>query len=436
MKVVVRAARRLRGRVEVPGDKSISHRAAILGALAAGPTDITNYLEGEDCLHTLRILEALGVEITRKGPGRYLVSGNGLAGLQEPDRVLDAGNSGTAARLFLGVLAGQPFWSMMTGDDSLRRRPMARVADPLRQMGAQVVGRGEGSRLPLAVRGVRPLKPLAARLPVASAQVKSALLLAGLYADGPVTVEEPSRSRDHTERMLEQFGAKVTVDELKVTLVPGKELESHPIRVPGDFSSAAFFLVAGSVLPDSEVTVGGVGVNPTRTGLIDVLEEMGAAITRSQFDDAGEPAASLTARSSSLRGLSVGGSLVPRLIDEIPILAVAAALADGVTQVAGAGELRVKESDRIQALGAELGKLGADIEERPDGFLIRGGAPLRGTTVRSWGDHRMAMALVIAGLAAAGETVVEGAECIATSYPEFLSMLQGLVGPGFVEVEP
>lgn len=436
MKVVVRTARRLLGSIEIPGDKSISHRAAILGSLAVGPTDITNYLEGEDCLHTLRILEALGVEITRKGPGRYLVGGNGLAGLQEPDQVLDAGNSGTTARLLLGVLAGQPFWSVLTGDDSLRRRPMERVADPLRQMGAVVVGRSDGRRLPLAIQGAKPLESITARLPVASAQVKSALLLAGLYADGPVTVEEPSRSRDHTERMLTQFGAKVVVDGLRVTLTPGQDLGGRSVRVPGDFSSAAFFLVAASVLPDSEVTVEGVGMNPTRTGLFDTLEKMGAAITRSAIDDVVEPMASLTARSSSLRGVSVGGSLVPRLIDEVPILAVAAALAGGVTEITDAGDLRVKESDRIQALASELGKLGADVDERPNGFRIRGGLPLRGTTVRSWGDHRMAMALVIAGLAATGETVVEGAECIATSYPGFLATLQTLAGPGVVEVKP
>ncbi len=436
MRVVVREVRRLFGRVEVPGDKSVSHRAAILGALATGPTDVTNFLEGEDCLQTLRILEALGVEITRKGPGQYLINGSGLRGLQEPDRVLDAGNSGTAARLLLGVLAGQPFWSMLTGDESLRRRPMGRVANPLKQMGALVVGRSEGSRLPLAIRGVRPLKQLTATLPVASAQVKSALLLAALYADGPVTVEEPSRSRDHTERMLGQFGASVTVDGVKVTLTPGGELSGHPIRVPGDFSSAAFFLVAGSLVPDSEVTVAGVGANPTRTGLIDALEGMGAAITRSAVEEVDEPVASYTARSSSLHGLSIGGNLIPRLIDEIPILVVAAVLADGVTEVAGAQELRVKESDRIQALATELGKLGAQIEQRSDGLRIRGRATLRGTTVHSWGDHRMAMALVVAGLVSTGETVVEDADCIATSYPGFLAALQELAGEDSVHVEP
>jgi 3-phosphoshikimate 1-carboxyvinyltransferase len=436
VRVIVRAARRLSGRVEVPGDKSVSHRAAILGALASGPTDIANYLEGEDCLRTLQILEALGVPVTRKGPGRYLISGGGIDGLQEPDHVLDAGNSGTAARLLIGVLAGQPFWSMLTGDDSLRRRPMGRVTEPLRQMGATIVGRQEGSRLPLAIRGARPLRELTAKLPVASAQVKSALLLAGLYADGPVTVEEPARSRDHTERMLAEFGALTSVDGTRITLVPGGKLCGRPIRVPGDFSSAAFFLAAASLIPDSEVTVEGVGVNPTRTGLLDALEAMGAVIARSSPEGAGEPVASLTARSSPLRGVSVGGELIPRIIDEIPILAVAASLAEGVTEVKDALELRIKESDRIRALVTELGKLGAEIEERDDGFRVRGRTHLRGAKVQSWGDHRMAMALIIAGLAAEGETVVEDADCIATSYPGFLATLQGLAGNACVEAEP
>jgi 3-phosphoshikimate 1-carboxyvinyltransferase len=404
--------------------------------LASGPTEITGYLEAQDCLNTLKLLSALGVEITRKGPGHYLIAGAGLSGFQEPEDVLDLGNSGTTARLALGLLAGQPFWSLLTGDESLRRRPMERVTEPIRQMGARVVGRGEGERLPLAVRGARPLKAIRYRSPVASAQVKSALLLAGLYADGPVTVEEPTGSRNHTERMLRAFGADLAQDGQTVTITPGHELVGHPVRIPGDFSSAAFFLAGGTVVPDSEVLVTGVGVNPTRMAFIEVLREMGVRVSQSDLEEGDEPAATLKVESSRLRGTSVSGAQIPSLIDEIPVLAVAAACAEGVTEVRDAAELRVKESDRIRAVVTELGKLGARIEERADGFRIRGGAPLRGAVVRSWGDHRMAMALIIAGLVAEGQTVVEDTECIATSYPDFLPTLERLVGEPCLTVVP
>ncbi|MBI4589750.1 MAG: 3-phosphoshikimate 1-carboxyvinyltransferase [Candidatus Rokubacteria bacterium] len=427
MRVRVRhAVRGLAGTIEVPGDKSISHRAALLGALATGPTEIAGFLESEDCLNTLRALQTLGVEVTRKGPGQYRIGGVGLGGLQEPDDVLDCGNSGTTARLLLGVLAGQPFGSVLTGDESLRRRPMGRVAEPLRQMGATVVGRSEGSRLPLAIRGARPLKGLCYRSPVPSAQVKSAILLAGLYAAGPVSVEEPAPSRDHTERMLEGFGGRIAVDGSTVTLTPGGGLTGRPISVPGDLSSASFFLVAGAIVPASRVTVRGVGVNPTRTGLLDGLREMEADLGLCGKRDGEEPIADLTVSASSLRGTRVGGALIPRLIDELPILAVAGAVGEGVMEVTGARELRVKESDRIFTLACELGKLGARIEAREDGFLIRGGVPMIGTRVESHGDHRMAMALIIAGLVAQGETVVEDTDCIATSYPEFVATLNSL----------
>jgi 3-phosphoshikimate 1-carboxyvinyltransferase len=436
VKVVVRPSPPLRGSIEVPGDKSISHRAAIIGALASGPTEVTGYLEAGDCLGSLTLLSALGVEMTRKGPGHYLIAGAGLTGFQEPEDVLDLGNSGTTARLGLGLLAGQPFWSMLTGDESLRRRPMGRVAEPLRKMGALVVGRDEGGRLPLAVRGARPLKPIRYRSPVASAQVKSALLLAGLYAGGSVTVEEPTRSRDHTERMLVAFGADLTVEGRTVTLTPGRELIGHPLRVPGDLSSAAFFLVGGIIVRDSAVVVTGVGVNPTRTAFIEVLREMGARVGQSGLEEGDEPTATLSVQSALLRGVSVGGTQIPGLIDEIPVLAVAAACAGGVTEVRDAAELRVKESDRIRAVATELAKLGARIEERPDGFRIHGGAPLRGAVVQSWGDHRMAMALTVAGLVAEGQTVVEDTQCIATSYPDFLPTLGRLVGESCLTVVP
>ena len=434
MRIRVRRARRLTGRVAVPGDKSISHRAALFGALASGRTEITGFLEGEDCLATLKAVRALGAEVTRKGPGHYLVDGTGVDGLTEPDNVIDCGNSGTSARLLVGVLAGQPFWTVLTGDDSLRSRPMDRVAEPLRRMGATVVGRREGSRLPLAVHGTRPLRALTYASPVASAQVKTALLLAGLWADGPVTVREPAPSRDHTERMLGGFGARLTVGPEGITLTPGAQLAGQPVAVPGDISSAAFFLVAAAVAPEAEVTVSQVGTNPTRTGVLEVLHAMGASI---QFErgqsvtgghTAAEPSADLVARGGTLRGTEIGGALVPRLIDEVPILAVAACLAEGPTEIRDAAELRVKESDRIRAVATELGRLGARITERPDGLRIEGGARLRGAVVQSGGDHRMAMALVVAGLLADGETVVEDTECIATSFPGFLSAVNDLAG--------
>jgi 3-phosphoshikimate 1-carboxyvinyltransferase len=426
---------RLAGEIEVPGDKSISHRAALFGALAQGRTEISGFLEGEDCLNTLHAIRALGVEVTRKGEGRYLVDGAGLTGLTEPDNVIDYGNSGTGARLLLGVLAGQPFTTVLTGDDSLRRRPMARVTEPLVRMGATVVGRDGGRRLPLAITGRRPLKALAYRSPVASAQVKTALLLAGLWADGPVTVEEPVLSRDHTERMLRGFGARLEVAPGRVTITPGAPLTGQPIAVPGDISSAAFFLVAAAIVRDGRVTIRNVGVNPTRTGILDVLAAMDARVRdTAQPAGAGEPAGDLAVTSGRLIGAEIGGALIPRLIDEVPVLAVAACLADGVTRIRDAAELRVKESDRIRTVATELAKMGARITEQADGLEIQGGARLTGARVRSGGDHRMAMALAVAGLVADGPTLIEDSDCIATSFPGFADLLNRLAGGAPVAV--
>jgi 3-phosphoshikimate 1-carboxyvinyltransferase len=438
MTLEVTPVRRLEGVVEVPGDKSISHRAALFGGLAKGRTEITGFLEGEDCLGTIGAVRALGVQVTRRGPGHYLVDGVGLSGLREPDDVIDCGNSGTTARLLMGILAGQPFWTVLTGDDSLRRRPMSRVAEPLRRMGATVVGRGGGSRLPLAVGGTRPLRALTYASPVASAQVKTALVLAGLWADGPVTVSEPAPSRDHTERMLAALGAQIHVEGRSLTLTPGDELRGQPVAVPGDISSAAFLLVAGLIMPGARVTVRNVGVNPTRTGLLDVLSAMGATLTRGMAagGGAGEPACDLTATGSPLRAATVGGNLIPRLIDEVPALAVAACLADGVTRIRDAAELRVKESDRIRAIATELARMGAEVTELPDGLEIRGGRRLRGAAVSSGGDHRIAMALVVAGLVAEGPTVVEDTACIATSFPEFPAAINALAGAACVTERP
>jgi len=436
VKFRVRPVRRLGGSAEVPGDKSISHRSALLGALADGATEIHGYLEAEDCLRTITAIQALGAAVTRKGPGHYRIEGAGRHGLHEPGNVIDCGNSGTTARLLLGVLAGQPFWTMLTGDESLRRRPMGRVGEPLRRMGAAVVGRSGGSKLPLAVKGTRPLRAITHDSPVASAQVKSAVLLAGLYADDPVSVIEPAPSRDHSERMLRQFGARLLIDERSVTLTPG-DLHGTTVSVPGDVSSAAFLLVAATLLGDPGVRIDRVGVNPTRTGVLDVLEAMGARLGRepvSSADDA-EPAAALTASASELRATAIGGALIPRLIDEIPALAIAAACARGVTTIGDAAELRVKESDRIAALARELGKMSVRVEERPDGMTIAGPQRFRGARVASGGDHRVAMALAIAGLVAEGETVVEDTACVATSFPQFAATLNALAGTPVVLVE-
>jgi 3-phosphoshikimate 1-carboxyvinyltransferase len=427
MMLEVRPVSRLVGEVRVPGDKSISHRAALLAAVARGTSTLDGYLEAEDCLATLAAIRALGVEVTRTAPGAYRIAGVGRRGLREPSNVIDCGNSGTTARLLLGLLAGLPFWTMLTGDESLRRRPMGRVATPLRAMGATIVGRADSTRLPLAVRGAERVTPIVYELPVASAQVKSAVLLAGLGADGAVGVVEPAPSRDHSERMLRQFGASVDRVGNRITLTPG-ELSATHVRVPGDLSSAAFLLAAGLVVRDAAVTVHDVGVNPTRTGLLDVIESMGGKVEWNVIGDGAEPTAALTVRAAALRGASVDGAIVPRLIDEFPVLAVLAAVADGVTEVRGAGELRVKESDRIAAITRELGTMGVRVDERPDGFRIEGPQRLTGARVHSGGDHRMAMALAVAGLVADGPTVIEDTACIATSFPAFAATLNGLAG--------
>ena len=436
MKLRVRPVARLTGTVEVPGDKSVSHRAALLGALATGVTEVQGYLEGEDCLRTLTAIQMMGVEVTRKGPGHYRIAGVGLSGLVEPADVVDCGNSGTTARLLIGMLAGQPFWTLLTGDDSLRRRPMKRVVEPLARMGASIVGRAEGSRLPLAVRGADRPRAIAYDTPVASAQVKSAILLAGLRADGPVTVTEPAPSRDHSEVMLRAFGARLERGERTVTLHPGP-LHGTAVQVPGDISSAAFLLVAGAVVPEARVTVRGVGVNPTRTGLLDVLAAMRVPVLSAPVDTLGdgERIADLSVATAEAVGTPVGGPLIPRLIDEVPALAVLAATARGVTEIRDAAELRVKESDRIAAVARELGKMGVRVDERADGMSISGGQRFRGAHVASGGDHRMAMALAVAGLVADGETVIDDVACVQTSFPTFVELVNALAGGPALTVE-
>jgi 3-phosphoshikimate 1-carboxyvinyltransferase len=435
MRLRVRPVPSLAGRIRVPGDKSISHRAALLGAVASGVSEVRGFLEAEDCGRTLAAVQALGAEVTRKGPGEYRIAGAGRLGLHEPGDVIDCGNSGTTARLLLGVLAGQPFTAVVTGDESLRGRPMGRVAEPLAAMGATFLGRANTSRLPLAVRGTRALRATTYRTPVASAQVKSAVLLAGLWADGPVTVIEPAPSRDHSERMLRQFGATVMIEGGAVTLAPG-DLAGAVVDVPGDVSSAAFFLVAASIVPGAGVTIESVGANPTRTGILDALDAMGGRIVQTERCETDEPMATLTASAAELSATGIAGALVPRLIDEIPALAVAAALARGTTRIRDAAELRVKESDRIAAVARELTKMGARVTETADGLDIAGVPRLAGARVDSGGDHRLAMALAVAGLAARGETLVGDAGCIATSFPTFVELVNTLAGGPAVTVEP
>lgn len=410
--------------VRVPGDKSISHRAAILGALARGTTRVWGFLRAEDCLSTLRCLRALGVSIDDRG-NDLEIQGNAL---REPEEILDVGNSGTTMRLLAGVLAGHAFHSVLTGDASVRGRPMDRVADPLRRMGARISGRQAGRLAPLAIDG-GGLRGIAYATPVASAQVKSAVLFAGLFAEGETAVQEPSQSRDHTERMLRGFGAEVMREGLTTRLRGPQGLLGAEVRVPGDLSSAAFLLVAAALVSGSELAVADVGLNPTRTGVLDVLRMMGAdVVVRDLKEEGGEPVGTVAVRASRLHGVVIGGDLIPRAIDELPVLAVAASLAEGETVIRDAAELRVKESDRVEALARELGRLGARIEPQPDGLAIVGMRRLRGGPVRSGGDHRIAMALAVAGLCADGPVTIDDPACIETSFPGFADVLRRATG--------
>jgi len=411
--------------LQVPGDKSISHRSVIIGSIAAGETHISNFLPGEDCLRTVRCLQQLGVHIEFIDPTTLKIHGQGLYGLAEADNYLDVGNSGTTIRLLAGVLAGQEFYSVLTGDASLRRRPMGRIITPLRQMGAQIWGRKNDTLAPLSIKGAR-LKGIHYRSPVASAQVKSAILLAGLYARGETSVTEPALSRDHTEKMLANYGAKIQTAGLTSVISPG-ELVGQNIKVPGDVSSAAFFLTAAAIIPESSVTVKNVGLNPTRTGIIEVLAEMGATVKISNSGrNAGELMGDITVAAGKLKGITIGGNLIPRLIDEIPILAVAAAAAEGETVIRDAAELKVKESNRLQALATELSRFGVNIQATADGLIIRGGKDYRGAVCHSYNDHRIAMACTLMGLIASGETLIQNAECIKVSFPGFPELLKKL----------
>lgn len=421
----VKPAESVRGEIAVPGDKSISHRSIMLGSIARGATTVRGFLRGEDNLSTLNAFRAMGVAVDDDGE-TLRIEGKGLYGLAEPFDLLDCGNSGTSMRLMTGLLAGQRFFSVLTGDRYLRNRPMKRVIEPLSRMGASIFGRAGGDRAPLAIVG-KELTGIDYTSPVASAQVKSALMLAGLYAAGATTITEPHLSRDHSERMLRYFGGDIETSGATVTVRGGRELQGRDIVVPGDISSAAFFMVAALIVPGSELLIRGVGVNPTRTGILDILTAMGASIELLDCREvSGEPVADILIRSSRLRGIEIGGDLVPRAIDEFPVLCVAASLAEGRTIVREAKELRVKETDRIAAMAANLRKAGVNVVETEDGMEIEGRERLTGGVFESFGDHRIAMSMLVAGLAAEGDVTVNDVECIATSFPNFFELLAGV----------
>lgn len=412
--MVIQKIKKAVGQIKVPGDKSISHRAVTLGSLANGVTEISGFLKGADCLSTIDCFRKMGIDIDINGEN-VTVHGNGLRGLIKPDEMLYTGNSGTTTRLLCGILAGQNFNTSITGDASIQKRPMGRVVKPLSMMGAKI----ENEYCPLYITGTK-LHGIAYKMPVASAQVKTAIILAGLYSDGETVIHEIEKSRDHTELMLSAMGADLTVDNLDITVKPTNDLTAVNVDVPGDISSAAFFLVLGAIMPNSQITVTNVGINPTRTGIIDVLKDMGADITlENVHTSAGETVADITVRSSSLKGTTVGGDIIPRLIDELPIIAVAAVFADGQTVIKDAQELKVKETNRIRAVVDEFNKCGIDITETDDGMIINGGNGIHGADFKTYGDHRMAMSLTVLAQLADGESTLDDSDCACVSYPTF-----------------
>lgn len=412
--MVIQKIKKAVGQIKVPGDKSISHRAVMLGSLANGVTEISGFLKGADCLSTIDCFRKMGIDIDINGEN-VTVHGNGLRGLKKPDEMLYTGNSGTTTRLLCGILAGQNFDTSITGDTSIQKRPMGRVVKPLSMMGAKI----ENEYCPLYITGTK-LHGINYKMPVASAQVKTAIILAGLYADGETVIHEIEKSRDHTELMLSAMGADLTVDNLDITVKPTNDLTAVNVDVPGDISSAAFFLVLGAIMPNSQITVTNVGINPTRTGIIDVLKDMGADITlENVHTSAGETVADITVRSSSLKGTTVGGDIIPRLIDELPIIAVAAVFADGQTVIKDAQELKVKETNRIRAVVDEFNKCGIDITETDDGMIINGGKSIHGADFKTYGDHRMAMSLTVLAQLANGESTLDDSDCACVSYPTF-----------------
>ena len=426
--ISLKSAKYLKGEVVPPSDKSISHRAVMLASLATGKSEITNFLRSEDTLSTVRIFRSLGVDIQEvNGKDTFVVNGKGLESLKESKGVLDCGNSGTTMRMSSGILAGFPFMSVLSGDVSLNNRPMSRIVKPLREMGATMLGRKDGEFPPLVISG-GDLRPIIHKTPVASAQAKSAVLLAGLFAEGTTEVLESARSRDHTERMLRAFGANVKVEAMKVAVEGRPELRGQLVDVPSDFSSAAFFIAAALIVENSALTVRSVCLNPTRTGLLDLLRNMGADIEVVGMNAvSGEPVGDIHCKSSHLKAIEVSGDIIPSVIDEFPIFCVLAAVAEGTTVIRDAGELRVKESDRIKAMAEGLRAMGVEVDEFVDGMSIKGGAKLKGATINSHGDHRIAMAFSIAALIAEGETTITDSHVIDISFPNFYKTLKGLI---------
>ena len=414
----------LKGVLSVPGDKSISHRAVMFGALASGTTRVSHFLEGADCLSTISCFRKMGIDIEKDGE-ELLIHGRGLRGLNSPREILNAGNSGTTTRLISGILAGQKFISELDGDASLRSRPMKRIIDPLTSMGADIRSLMDNGCMPLRIAG-RPLHAVHYNSPVASAQVKSCVLLAGMYADGVTSVTEPFLSRNHTEIMLNYFGAKVTSQGTTASILPEPELSAREVCVPGDISSAAFFIAAGLLTPNSEILLKNVGINPTRAGILKICRQMGADITLLNENHQGEPTADVLVRTSSLKGTVIEGADIPALIDEIPVLAVMAAFADGTTVIRDAQELKVKESDRIAVMVENLKRMGADIEGTDDGMVIRGGKPLHGAVIDPHMDHRVAMSFAVAGTVCQGSMEITDGDCVKISYPGFYEDLYRL----------
>lgn len=417
-------ANTLKGEVTIPGDKSISHRAVMFGSLAEGTTEVTNFLQGADCLSTIEAFRQMGITI-ENSPERILIHGRGLHGLNAPSDVLDMGNSGTTTRLISGILAGQPFESTLTGDASIQKRPMRRIMEPLSMMGASIVSINGNDCAPLRITGA-PLHGIHYHSKVASAQVKSAVLLAGLYADGETLVTEPSLSRNHTEIMLRTFGADLTSEGRTAKVCPEPRLEGQKVHVPGDISSAAYFIAAGLLVPGAEILIKNVGINPTRDGILKVAQEMGGNITLLNENHDGEPTADLLVKHSRLHGVVIEGDIIPTLIDELPIINIMAACAEGTTVIRNAAELKVKESNRIDVMVQYLGAMGCDITGTEDGMVIVGGRPLHGTEVDSHMDHRIAMSFAIASLIAEGETIIKGSDVVNISYPDFYKDLQRL----------
>lgn len=417
----------LKGEITVPGDKSISHRAVMIGSLSEGTTEITNFLRGADCLSTIRCFRQMGIEIEERDT-RVLVHGKGLHGLTAPSETLDTGNSGTTTRLISGILSAQSFTSVLNGDDSIQKRPMKRIMTPLSMMGAKIISLRGNDCAPLKITGAA-LHGIHYQSPVASAQVKSSVLLAGLYADQETSVTEPSLSRDHSEIMLRAFGADVRSEGNTATVFPEPKLTGQKVLVPGDISSAAYFIAAALIVPGSEVLIRNVGINPTRAGILKVCQEMGADIrllNERGLDGREEPACDLLVRYSSLKGTEIGGALIPTLIDELPVLAVLACFADGTTVIRDAAELKVKESNRIDTVVENLKAMGADVQATEDGMIIRGGSLLHGGIIESYQDHRIAMSFAVAALAAHGETEIRNASCVDISYPSFYKDLARL----------